>query len=825
MYAQNFAVRLDADALHVEWQILPGPFLADAVWAAADLDQGGSISTSEAEAWLAPFVSSLSVQLDDTGLAHEGVQDVHWPASVDVMRTAEDRIRFSLRFAWASDLSGAHTIEVHAAHLEANSLNWFSVNAGTGILFQRPAQDNGLLQMEAHFADPASVDGAMTSWSTGTPNLPGFSAAVSQMATGLTDPDQPARPAAAEGGSVTATLTSLVKTEEFSPVFLVGAFLLSMVLGSLHALTPGHGKALVGAYLVGSQGRTRDAVFPGAIVTLTHTGSVVLLGLVTLFASHYILPALIAPWLEIISGVLVIGFGLNLLFRRRSDLARWLAGRRAGQPGLAHHDDAHDHAHPHTHAHEHPHEHRNAMHPGHSHQLPVQRVTMRSLLTLGISGGLVPCPDAIAILLVAVAVNRIPFGMLLIVSFSIGLALVLIGIGIAMVSGVRLIARREAVSRIAAYAPVLSAVVVIGLGAALTLSAVKSLRFGSAVVQSAAEARAGSVFEVQQARVLYIAADSTGWDQLFVRPLSGGKAVQLTRESSGITGYSMSPHGGTILYTLFNPEGGTAIRALNSDGSGRRLILDCPRSECNSPRWYPDGQKLAYERLDDATAALVPRFSIWWLDLSTGETRPVFQDGSFASYAPEFSPDGAWLSYVSSADNTLVLFNLENGDNLAVPLGLQAALPAAWSPGGEAVLFGSQEGSGGSLRLKTYTLSSGEITDLGGPANATDYSAAWSPAGDWIAINRNVVMEATVISNQVWLVRPAGSEARVLLREDGASYSSLTWSPDGRHLLYARYVLDLTSSTPGRFDIYMTNIESGESEILVEGGDMPALLQ
>ena len=147
--------------------------------------------------------------------------------------------------------------------------------------------------------------------------------------------------AGTSGSSVTDTLTRLVKTEDFSPLFLGGAFLLSLVLGSLHALTPGHGKALVGAYLVGSQGRTRDAVFLGSIVTITHTGSVVLLGLVTLFASHYILPALLAPWLEIISGVLVIGFGLEspVSARRRSeDDGCGEALRRIGE-----HEHSHDH--------------------------------------------------------------------------------------------------------------------------------------------------------------------------------------------------------------------------------------------------------------------------------------------------------------------------------------------------------------------------------------------------------------------------------------------------------------------------------------------------
>ena len=85
-------------------------------------------------------------------------------------------------------------------------------------------------------------------------------------------------------------------------------------------------------------------------------------------------------------------------------------------------------------------------------------------------------------------------------------------------------------------------------------------------------------------------------------------------------------------------------------------------------------------------------------------------------------------------------------------------------------------------------------------------------------------MIAPLSSNEVWLVRPDGAEARVLLREDGASYSGLTWSPDGRCLLYARYVLAPTSPTPGRFDVHMTEIGTGKSQVLVEGGDMPALL-
>jgi len=851
MYSQNQSIALTSDGVQVNWQILPGPFLADAVWAAADTDQDGSISSSESEAWIAPFIESLSVKLDGASLAHGAPTDVHWPATVDVLRTAEDRIGFALQFPWPGGTTGNHTLEVHSAHLEANSLNWFGLKAAAGTSFSQPAQDNGLLRTQIDFTAGDGGAGAstgMTSWDSGTPNLPAFDAAVSQFSARLTNSEASSVPSQLNPGSVTSTLTDLVKAGQLSPLFLAGAFLLSVVLGSLHALTPGHGKALVGAYLVGSHGTARDAVFLGSIVTLTHTGSVVLLGLVTLLASHYILPALIAPWLEIISGVLVVGFGLSLLVRRRSSLGAWL-GRTKSHVR----DDAPETAtiHPHPHEHsdgagaelhsddldalEHTHAGSGEHAHSHTHALPDRQVSARSLLALGVSGGLVPCPDAIAILLVAVAVNRVPFGILLILSFSIGLALVLIGIGIAMVRGLRFITRSDLLSRFAVYTPILSAVVVTGLGAALTVSAVQSLRFGSSVVDSAARqsvtptanraapASAGG-FDLQDARLLYVASDAAGWDQLFMQPLGASGPAQYTDESTGITGYSVSPDGRTILYTLFQSSGGTAIWAVNSDGTGRRLLLDCPESECDAPRWYADSRKIVYERLDDAIDATVPRFSIWWLDGETGETRPVFQDPSFASYAPQFSPDGRWLSYVSTADNTLVLYGLQDGSTTTLPLGPQASRPATWGPDGKSLLFASQAEAGTGLRTRMYSLQSRETTDLGGPAGASDYAAAWAPDAAWIAIDRNIPLDSSHSGNQVWLVKADGSQSSVLLDETGASYSSLRWSPDGRSLLYSRYVLDPTGQNPGRFDIYLADIQTGESRLLVESGDLPAFL-
>jgi ABC-type nickel/cobalt efflux system permease component RcnA/Tol biopolymer transport system component len=878
MYAQDLSLTFTRAGLQLDWKILPGPFLADAAWAAADADHDALISDAEAQAWVAPFLSDLTISLDSQPAPQPHIQSVHWPATVDALRTGEDAVTVTLVLGWPAGLDRRHVLDLHNAHLESNSLNWFSLAAAGGLAFSQPAQSNGHLIFDLFLPTAAGSSSAstqaLTSWTSGTPNLPDFTASLSGSS-----------PAGAVGpGAATSALTGLVRNVQASPYFLLTAFLLSLALGSLHALTPGHGKALVGAYLIGSRGRTRDAVLLGGIVTLTHTGSVLGLGLVTLLASHYILPSLIVPWLELISGVLVILFGLNLLLQRagnkRAHPARGVSpvsapGRaNAGRMSPVEHEHDHDHEYNGSeHPHKHPHPHLVA-----SDQLPQvssrqstdqqssiidqqSKISPRSLLALGISGGLVPCPDAIAILLVAVALNRVPFGMLLIVAFSIGLAAVLIAIGIVMVRGVSalqsspLLSRSDWLTRFGAYTPMISALVVTGLGAGLTFNAWSSFKFSQAMSVGAGNINfgaeqspstpqgatsGGSDAPAREPRILYIASDSSAHDQLFMlqlpsfEPAGGslpqpvGTPVQYTTEPSGVTGYSVSPDGRTILYSVFSLDSGSSIWALNADGSGRRLALDCPQAECNSPVWYPDGSKVAYERLEDtADSATIPRFSIWWLDLETGKTKPVFQDASFPSAAPRFSPDGQWLSYVSAASNMLVAFNLKDSRALSVPLGSQAAIPETWSPDGSALLFGNRADTGEAppLHVKTFTLASRKITDLGGASGTTDFSAAWSPDGKWIAIDRNVPgNNPSGSGNQVWLVHPDGTQAHLLLNEGGASYSSLNWSPDGRLLLYSRYTLDKSAGGAGYFDVCSTDISSGQTTVLVPGGDVATFM-
>jgi ABC-type nickel/cobalt efflux system permease component RcnA len=231
---------------------------------------------------------------------------------------------------------------------------------------------------------------------------------------------------------------------------------LALVFGMVHALTPGHGKTMVAAYLAGTRGQARHALILGATVTVTHTAGVFALGIVTLSLSQFIVPEQLYPWLNLASGVMVVGIGV---FAIRDRLRRWL---RAVRPRSAAAPAAHEHGHDHAHDHGHDHGH------GHSHAAP-DELSMRSLVALGVSGGLLPCPSALVVLLSAIALHRLAFGLALIVAFSFGLASVISGIGLAVLYARKLFTRLPSDhGRIVQVLPVASAVIITTLGLILT---------------------------------------------------------------------------------------------------------------------------------------------------------------------------------------------------------------------------------------------------------------------------------------------------------------------------------------------------------------------
>lgn len=287
-------------------------------------------------------------------------------------------------------------------------------------------------------------------------------------------------------------LAELIAVPELTTGMALLSLLLAMGFGALHAFSPGHGKTIVGAYLIGSRGTPRHAAFLGLTVTITHTLGVFALGLVTLFASQYVVPERLFPILSFVSGAIVVTIGLILFVRR----LRGVLGQRASDHAHPEPSDGHVHQHHdagalhHTHG-EDGHHHHHAGDPAiphahggrvHTHLPPGadgSPVTWRNLLALGISGGLLPCPSALVVLLSAISLHRVGFGMLLVVAFSLGLAATLTGIGLAFLYAGRLVKRPAsfAAGRLVRALPVVSSFVIMCVGVAICYEALVQAGF------------------------------------------------------------------------------------------------------------------------------------------------------------------------------------------------------------------------------------------------------------------------------------------------------------------------------------------------------------
>jgi len=249
--------------------------------------------------------------------------------------------------------------------------------------------------------------------------------------------------------------SSLIGRGHLSALVILASLAAAVFWGAAHALSPGHGKTIIAAYLVGQRGKVRHAAYLGLIVTVTHTIGVFALGGVTLALSQFILPEQLYPWLNLVSGVLVVGIGASVFTGR---LRKRLAHAQAHA-----HGHAHDHLHGHYHHHGHDH--------GHGHDHVPREPGLRGLLAVGVSGGLLPCPSALVVLLAAISLHRVGFGLVLILAFSTGLALTITGIGLVAVLAKRAFSRLSLQGRVVGLLPAVSAPVILVAGIAMTVRA------------------------------------------------------------------------------------------------------------------------------------------------------------------------------------------------------------------------------------------------------------------------------------------------------------------------------------------------------------------
>ncbi len=516
---------LNRDAVDLHYVVVFGQLPALSELHRADTDGNGVTTQAERDAFIATLAPTLA---DGMSLRIDGVRvplrATHWTSSlpseqggfslrIDVdfaapvpaatspgARTLEfDNENYAGRMGW-------HEIVVESAPgIAAFATDAFSTSLTDGLKSAIAALPPGgpLDERSVHlqFVDgPAPLDAKLIA-----PRPQGAA-----LATPPSGSPRHAAPTTAAGGGATwieretRRLVDSISAPMLAPQVTLVVLLAAVLLGAVHALSPGHGKTIVGAYLIGSRGTPRHALFLGLTVTITHTIGVFVLGFATLYASRFIVPERLFPILSLVSAVLVLAMGLTLLAQRGRAARTVLFGRRTpavfhavergtfgGRSGIlaAHGHVAHSHAyahgldHVHGHAHDHAHDHGDGTWhshgggPAHSHLPPGslgEKITWRSLLALGISGGLVPCPSALVLLLAAVALNKTAFGMLLVLAFSLGLAVTLSAVGMAFLYARNRFGAARSGGRWALVLPVMSALMITGVGAVLCVGALRS---------------------------------------------------------------------------------------------------------------------------------------------------------------------------------------------------------------------------------------------------------------------------------------------------------------------------------------------------------------
>ncbi len=342
--------------------------------------------------------NNLIAQLDGTELSLQG------RGEIDGSVTDHLRCNFAFTAAWNPSPGQPHRFTFREANYDREDFDriQLTLTAGPGVVLRElTAPDKALWDRPPLEREPGDTE-----------RLRRLSAVI---VVGEAEPssaaDQPRR-----AGSVSDRRTEegedhpqkllhlLLDTRRGLAVLL----LLAAGFGAVHALTPGHGKTLVAAYLVGEHGTVRHALLLGLMTTLTHTGVVFVLAIVFLISPSA--AGMIYYVQGLVGGLLITGLGLWLLMQRLF-----------GRPDHFH-LGGHSHHHHHSHDHDHSHIPRND-----------GSVRWWHLVLLGMRGGLVPCWDAILLLCLAISAGRLWLGVPLLLAFSAGLAGVLVALGVSVV--------------------------------------------------------------------------------------------------------------------------------------------------------------------------------------------------------------------------------------------------------------------------------------------------------------------------------------------------------------------------------------------------------
>lgn len=339
-------------------------------------------------------------------------------------------------------------------------------------------------------------------------------------------------------------------------------------------------------------------------------------------------------------------------------------------------------------------------------------------------------------------------------------------------------------------------------------------------------------FTVRRPRVAYLAPASSAQPfNIWIADPATGERQQVTFSPSGIYDFSVSPDGSRIAFSEKNSGTGTIdIKLLDLDSGLVEQLTNCQDAECKTPVWRPDGQVIAYERIDynsDFAQVGISPNRIWIIDLSTrpASTRPMFSDSQILGYGLEWSKDGQRVSFFDPSAFGILIHDFRDGSSIIVPS--QYGNPGRLSADGTRIAYPEIVLSENQARsyIQVVDLATQQRRAMSTPDDPVDDdNAVWSPDGSYLVVSRRYIDERYTRGRQLYRMNPADGSVEPLLVDARYQNGFFVFDPTGAQLAVQRFpdaVAMNDPNNPGLPEVWVLDLATREAVKVADDAFVP----